>query len=218
MSKITMVSIASLKPTGKRQFIRDSTLVGFGIEGSAKGKFTYFVETRVRGTSKGVRTHIGNVEHISLDDARQEARKLLLEAKRGQDIRFRQEDEETLPDTLGAAHEEFFQIKKHKLAPSTLADYKKTFSNCLSDWKDLPTKQLTRKMVQTRFIELLDTKKPAYVNKVFRNLSSVLTYVRRQGLWNQWRPKLRESLAHLVGLIMRRAGGDASAAFRVSSV
>ena len=36
MTKITMVSIASLSPTGKRQFIRDSTLVGFGIEGSAK--------------------------------------------------------------------------------------------------------------------------------------------------------------------------------------
>jgi integrase len=176
MSKITMVSIASLKPTGKRQFIRDSTLVGFGIEGSAKGKFTYFVETRVRGSGKGVRTQIGNVEHISLDEARQEARKLLLEAKRGHDIRWRHEEEDTIPDTIGAAHEEFFAAKKHKLAPSTLADYRKTFSNCLKDWQYLPTKQLTRKMVQARYVELLDTKKPAYVNKVFRNLSSVLTY------------------------------------------
>jgi hypothetical protein len=40
--------------------------------------------------------------------------------------------------------------------------------------------------------------------------------VRRQGFWNQWRPKLRESLAHLFGLIMRRAVGDASVASRVS--
>ena len=36
--------------------------------------------------------------------------------------------------------------------------------------------------------------------------------VRRQGFWNQWALKLRESLAHLFGLIMRRAGGDASVA------
>jgi hypothetical protein len=42
--------------------------------------------------------------------------------------------------------------------------------------------------------------------------------VRRQGFWDQWRPKLRESLAHLFGLIMRRAGGDASVALRVSFV
>jgi hypothetical protein len=40
----------------------------------------------------------------------------------------------------------------------------------------------------------------------------------RQGFWDQWRSKLRESLAHLVGLIMRRAGGDASVALRVSFV
>ncbi|WP_207766612.1 hypothetical protein, partial [Yoonia maritima] len=31
--------------------------------------------------------------------------------------------------------------------------------------------------------------------------------VRRQVFWNQSGPKLRESLAHLVGLIMRRVGG-----------
>ena len=42
--------------------------------------------------------------------------------------------------------------------------------------------------------------------------------VRRLSFWNQEQLKLRESLAHLVGLIMRRACGDASVALRVSSV
>ena len=42
--------------------------------------------------------------------------------------------------------------------------------------------------------------------------------VRRQGFWNQWQLKLRESFAHLVDCIMRRAGGDASVALRVSFV
>ena len=46
----------------------------------------------------------------------------------------------------------------------------------------------------------------------------VREFVRRQGFWDQERPNLRESLAHLVGLIMRRAGGDASGAFRASFV
>ncbi len=44
------------------------------------------------------------------------------------------------------------------------------------------------------------------------------TRVRRQSFWDQERPNLRECLAHLFGLIMRRAGGDASVALRVSSV
>ena len=42
--------------------------------------------------------------------------------------------------------------------------------------------------------------------------------VRHQSFWNQWQLKLRENLAHLVGFIMRRAGGDASVALRVSFV
>ena len=42
--------------------------------------------------------------------------------------------------------------------------------------------------------------------------------VRRQSFWVQRRPKLRERLAHLVGLIMRRVACDASGALRVSFV
>ena len=46
----------------------------------------------------------------------------------------------------------------------------------------------------------------------------LLLTVRRQGFWNQRRLKLIESSAHLVDCIMRRAGGDASVALRVSFV
>ena len=47
---------------------------------------------------------------------------------------------------------------------------------------------------------------------------SKIEVVRRQSFWNQWRPNLRESLAHLVCLIMRRVVCDASVAFRASFV
>jgi hypothetical protein len=36
--------------------------------------------------------------------------------------------------------------------------------------------------------------------------------VRRQGFWNQWQLKLRESLPHLVDFIMRHVVFDASVA------
>jgi hypothetical protein len=46
--------------------------------------------------------------------------------------------------------------------------------------------------------------------------ATLATYsVRRQGFGNQWRLKLRERLAHLVGLITRRVQCDASVAIRV---
>lgn len=69
------------------------------------------METRVKGSGKGRRVQLGNVDHVSLEDARQEARKLLMEAKRGTDIRFKQEDGETVPETLGAALEEFYAAR-----------------------------------------------------------------------------------------------------------
>lgn len=42
--------------------------------------------------------------------------------------------------------------------------------------------------------------------------------VRHQSFWASWRPDLREGLAHLVGVIMRRICGEASAGFRLSVV
>jgi hypothetical protein len=44
------------------------------------------------------------------------------------------------------------------------------------------------------------------------------TIVRRQGFWSQCLLSLRESFAHLVGLITRLAGGGASVVFRTSFV
>ena len=45
-----------------------------------------------------------------------------------------------------------------------------------------------------------------------------MTIVRRQGFWHQEQLKLRESLAHLIGFIMRHVVCDASVALRVSFV
>ena len=48
--------------------------------------------------------------------------------------------------------------------------------------------------------------------------TGLYTNVRRQGFWHQWWLKLRESLAHLVGCIMRRVVCDASGVLRSSCV
>ena len=48
--------------------------------------------------------------------------------------------------------------------------------------------------------------------------NNLVLIVRRQGFWNHELLKLRDSLAHLVGVIMQRVGCDASAALRASLV
>jgi len=65
-------------------------------------------------------------------------------------------------------------------------------------------------------VKLNSTTKLYFMN--FYQHYKMLFFVRRQGFWVQWQLKLRESLAHLVVLIMRRVVCDASGAFRVSFV
>jgi len=175
-TKITQRTLGQLEPTGERFFIWDTNLTGFGIEVSAKGKASYVCETRIRGTGKKVRRKIGSIDLMPLDDARQDARGLLLKASQGFDIRFEADALEEMPLTIGQAVRDYIDAKRHKLAASTLRDYNVTFRSCLSDWENLPTKQLSGQMVAKRYNELLGTKSPAYCNKVMRNLRASLNF------------------------------------------
>lgn len=175
--KITYSTIAALESTGTRHFIRDKELAGFGIEVSATGKASYFVETRHNSKKSPVRKQIAPVDLIELQDARRQARAWLLQAHQGQDIRHLHDDDEVIPETLWDAVLQHAKERRHQLAASTLSDYQKTFLNALGDWRNLPTKQLSRAMVKDRYQSLRDRHSSSYSNKVFRNLRAVLAYV-----------------------------------------
>ena len=68
----------------------------------------------------------------------------------------------------------------------------------------------------TERISVTTRQTAATVNQISKlmNVSDIC----RQGFWASYRPKPREDLAHLVGLIMQRICGEASAAFRWSFV
>ena len=100
---ITQRTLARLDPegTGKRYFVRGSNPVGLGIEVSAKGKASYFIETRVTGRRSAIRKKIGSVDIISLSDAQAEAKAFLGDAAKGVDIRYSAAEENILPKTVG---------------------------------------------------------------------------------------------------------------------
>ena len=89
---------------------------------------------------------------------------------------------------------------------------------CIAIHDAFPVTDLHSLVIPKRHVsDYFDLHQPE-INAVHAILNELKQGVRRQGFSNQWRLKLRESLAHLVGFIMRRAGGDASVAFRVSFV
>jgi integrase len=175
-TKITQRTLASIDGTGTRTFIWDTALTGFGIEVSAKGKASYVCETRIKGTGRKVRQKIGSVDLMHLDDARSDARSMLLQAFKGVDPRFDKQEVEQAPKTVGQAVTDYIEAKRHKLAASTIRDYRVTFSSCLSDWEHLPLGQLSGQMIANRYNKLLDKLSVAYSNKVMRNLRAALNY------------------------------------------
>ena len=143
---ITQRTLARLNPegTGKRYFVRGSNPVGWGIEVSAKGEASYFIETRVTGRRSATRKKIGSVDIISLSDAQAEAKAFLGDAAKGVDIRYSAAEEDLRPETVGYALEMHLNEKRHSLRSSTIKDYQKTFNNCFSDWRTLPLQQLNK--------------------------------------------------------------------------
>ncbi len=111
-------------------------------------------------------------------------------------------------------------VYQHLMANSP--DYGKEMRATL-DWND---PDLLRELLRLRLVSNLDDDfedasfadiwAAISISHVFGEESSSFLIVRRQGFWDRWPPELREDLAHLVGLIMRRICGEASAGFRWS--
>jgi integrase len=154
-----------------------SNLVDLGIEVSAKGKASYFVETRIKGQRSAARKKIGSVDILSLADAQAEAKAFSGDAAKGIDFCYTVQEEEARPETVGYALEQHLNEKRHSLRKNTIRDYQKAFNNCFSDWRTLPLQQLTKQHVKDHYLELRDSGKSSdYVNKASRNLSSTLRY------------------------------------------
>ena len=124
---ITQRTLARLDPegTGKRYRISGPNLVSWGIEVSAKGKVSYFIEIRITSRRSATHKKIGSVDIISLFDAKAEAKAFLGNAAKGVDIRYSAAEEDIRPVTVGYALEMSLNEKRHSLRPSTINDYQK---------------------------------------------------------------------------------------------
>ena len=112
--------------------------MGLGIEVSAKGKASYFVETRIKGQRSATRKKVGSVDILSQADAQAEAKAFLGDAAKGIDLRYTVQEEEARPETVGYALKQQLHEKRHSLKENSIRDYQKTFNNCFSDWRTLP--------------------------------------------------------------------------------
>ena len=128
--KITQRTLGKLDATGVRFFIWDTGLTGFGIEVSAKGKATYVCEARIKGTTKKVRTKIGLVDLLPLEEARQSARAMLLQASQGVDPRFEAGVVQDGPASVGQAVNDYIEVTCRVLVERAVQEERTTVQLC----------------------------------------------------------------------------------------
>ncbi|NVJ95662.1 MAG: tyrosine-type recombinase/integrase [Marivivens sp.] len=175
VKSITQTTLRNIEPTGQIQYIRDDSLRGFGIKVTARGKASFFVEKRVRG-GRTVRQLIGDIELISLSDAKLEAQTLLYRLSRGEDVARSAKIEAAPLNSLAKTLDTYIVMRTAtKMKASTAHKYRQQISYLFSDWLTIPVNAISMSMVEERYQKLRKANKSEnYVNSAFRTLKAIL--------------------------------------------
>ncbi|PUB11230.1 uncharacterized protein DUF4102, partial [Yoonia sediminilitoris] len=194
------IKLRNLKSRGKPYKVSDfeGLFILVKVSGSKSWRFKY----RIDGKEKLL--VIGDYPAVTLAQARQARDAAKTQLAEGNDPNeVKQETKRIRQEAKGQTFQrigESFLEKQRKEGKSKATLDKTEYHLKLAsrDFGRMPITEITAPMIlkTLRKVEAKGNYETAH------RLS-----VRRQGFWDQERPNLRESLAHLFGLIMRRAGG-----------
>ena len=172
-TSINQRTLSQIEATGKVYFIRDNDLKGFGIKVTARGKATFIVEGRIKG-SRTTRVSIGDVDLVGLREAKEEAYNKLYRMKKGEDLNFTMAVENSSHDSLHK-HIEGYIDTKTNLAKGTRDGYRNVLNKFFKDWMAMPVEAISPALVQERRSKLLkEGLSEDYVNRGFRTLKVIL--------------------------------------------
>ncbi len=157
--KLTKAAVERVPLTVKGQEVYwDTDLKGFGLLVGMNTK-SFVVQTNIKG--KAVRVTLGPFGIHSVDEYRDRARRQIGAMKDGIDPREEakreireQWAEEARSVTLDAAFKEFKRVKASKLKEYTLKDYEGVMRRNFGDWLEMPLKNITPAMVQSRHAQI----------------------------------------------------------------
>lgn len=170
----SFVDSIPLAPSGQ-VFFRDTELKGFGIRVGTTGK-VYFAESKVKG--KVVRATIGKHGVYTAEQARLQARELLLTMTKGISPNDVNKEEKARGVTLDQALADFLEARK-SLRPTTVYCYKRCIKCYLPDWKNRPLLEITKDMVAKRHT-LIGQRSKAQANLVMRYLRAIYNFAAGQ--------------------------------------
>ena len=158
-----------------QKFYRDSELKGFGLRVGTTGK-VYIAESKAK--RKVVRVSIGKHGVYTTEQARLQARELLLMKTKGVNPNDVNKEEKARGVTLEQTLEDFLSARK-SLKPTTIYDYKRTLKCYLPDWRNRPLLEITKDMVAKRHT-LIGQRSKAQANLFMRYLRALFNFAAGQ--------------------------------------
>lgn len=149
LSKRAIERLDAPDPSGKQTLYFDTELKGFAVLVSGKTAAKSYVVQRKLENGNTRRMTVGAANVLDLDEARQQAKKLLAEFYAGKDPKAKRRAETKRGKTLEQALEEYLR-ENTKLADKSRAGYRAAVHRYLKVWLDLPLRDLTRDMVESR--------------------------------------------------------------------
>jgi integrase len=172
--KVTKARLDALPPPASGQrFLRDTELRGFAIRVAASGAKSFVLERRIRGRNR--RLTLGRYPDLTVEQARQEAQKVLGKIAIGIDPRVESLAEQRKLITLEEAFAEF-KLARKTLKARTIYDYGRVLNAALGAWLNLPLKHITKDMVAKRHLLLGQYSGPAYANYAMRLLRGIFNF------------------------------------------
>ena len=178
LTKKNVDTIPFFKKKGHQILYHDRDLKGFGLRVGSNSK-TYFVQRLVNG--RAVRTTIGKHGLFAPEQARNEARELLVGMIKGVNPnKLKKEQRNKKPEivTLAQASVKRVEAKGDKLSKVTALGYENMLKRYLSDWGNKSLADITKEMIMQRYSEITKNHGPYVATQAMRFFSVTYNYAR----------------------------------------
>ncbi|MCW5608919.1 MAG: integrase family protein [Nitrosomonas sp.] len=174
--KLTKTFVDSIPfPENGQTFYRDSEIKGFALRVGATSK-VYIAESKVNG--KTVRVSIGKHGIYTAEQARNEAKELLLLMSKGINPNDQAREQKTRSMTLQQVFQDFLSARK-ALKVRTIYDYKRIMGTYLADWNNKVITEITKDMIAKRHADLGQSSQ-AQANLTMRFLRALFNFAAGQ--------------------------------------
>ncbi len=171
--RLTKKLVDALPPPAQGQaFHRDADLPGFALRVTASGVKAFVVEKRVAGQVR--RMTVGRYGELTVEQAREAARRLISHIVLGGNPRAEREREQKSALTLEQVFAAFQRVRP--LKARTLYEYQRLLEVAFADWKTRALATISKDMVAQRHLQLGTQRGQAYANLAMRVLRSVFNF------------------------------------------